>query len=552
MARKSRKNVVISTENQVEHIYKVAIYARLSFKDNNTKNTDTIQHQIDMIEEFISTQNDMVIFKKYIDNGRTGVDFNRPAFQEMMEDMLSKKFDCIIVRDLSRLGRDYISTGHYIENTFPYYNIRFISIKEGKDSANPDNDNTEFVLGLTNILNNLYAKDTSIKVWNTFDTKLKNGESLGTIPYGYLRDENKVNRLRINYEVSENIIKIFEMRLQNMSYTDIARVLNKQGVLSPYKYKVEKGMYLDKTNLTYKLWSAGMISYILKDIIYIGYKIERKQIKYYAENIPITILKKSEYKIISNSHQPIIDEDVFNKVQEMNNKISKKKSRKRYQPINSIFKGLVRCKECNKMLAKTKLSKDIKFYCRLTIENRDLDICCTEKIIFEKQLYKLIVKEISNHIALSKDFNQKLENIKTDRKYQQTKKRLDNKINKIEIEIQSISNKKVNLYTSFFENRINQETYLSSKNELEKLYEKLLLDKERTVEEQNKENFFIDKENEWIDNILKNQSIDNLTAELLNNLIDTIYLTADSEIEIVWKFQENYNQLSKYLGGLAI
>lgn len=552
MARKSRKNTDTTTQQQTLHIYKVAIYARLSAKDNATNNIDTIQHQIDVIEEYISNQNDMVVFKKYIDNGKAGTNFNRPAFEEMMEDMLAKKFDCIIVRDLSRLGRDYIATGHYIESTFPYYNIRFISIKEGKDSANPDDDNTEFVLNLTNIINTLYAKDISTKVWNTLDTKLKNGETLGTIPYGYLRDENTINKLKINYEVSDNIVKIYEMRLAGKSYTDIARELNKLNILSPFLYKAND-YNADTSKYKLRLWNIGYVSDILNNIVYTGDKVERKNIKFYAKNIPKTNLDKSEYKIIENSHPAIIDKEVFLKVQEINNICSKTKNKRKKEKVEkSIFNGLVRCKECGLILTKSKIAKGVKFYCRLTNANRGLDICCKEKSVFENELYELIVNEIRVHIALSNNFIQKLEHLKNDTKYLKSQTNFNTQINKIDSQLKSISNQKVNLYTSFFEKQITQETYILKKNESESLYEKLVSDKEVILEEQKKENFFLEQQNQWIDNILKNQSIDVLTAELLNELIETIYITKCNEVEIVWKFQENLKQLTKYLGGVAI
>lgn len=553
MARKSRKDFIKDENTNVKHVYKVAIYSRLSVKNNNKKdnNDDTIENQINIIKDFIKTQDDMEIYKVFSDNGYTGTNYDRPSFQAMMEDMIAEKFDCIIVKDLSRLGRDYIATGHYIEQTFPFYNIRFISLKEGKDSAKIDDSSAEFMVGVTNITNNLYSKETSVKVFNVFDNKLKAGECMGHCPYGYRRSETEKNRLVIDEEVADNVRRIFKLRLTGMSFAEISRNLNRDKIIPPTLYRNLKANINNQSKrqiLT--TWQPKVVNDIVNNLIYTGDKVERKSMKSYAKGIEERRLKKDEFKIIKKTHKAIIDKKIFNAVQKINEK-NKNTSVKKNKNVN-IFKGILRCKECGATMKQRILVNSVNYYCCYSNINRGLDNCCTSKTIQSSIIEDVILEQIRINIELSIDLNNKLLTWKNNKSKRKNQIEINKNIKSIDAEIQKIDSKKLNLFEQYANDEISEDLFLTTKAEFDNVEEMFLQDKQALLIELDKENLMMNNHNQWIDSVLKYQKVEKLDRMLLDELVEVIYVTREKEIEIIWKFQDNFKQLTDKLGGIIL
>ena len=282
---------------------------------------------------------DLRILIIYIDDGYSGTNFNRPGFEKLLQDMKNKKINCIIVKDLSRFGRNHIQSDDYIENIFPALNIRFISVIENIDSfENPDSiDN--LIVPFKNLLNDAYAKDISKKVKSALTAKRLNGEFIGTsATYGYLKDPKDKHKLIIDKAVSKYVIEIFNSIIGGKLASKIANELNKNNILTPATYKRKNE--LESNNIeTDKRWNAKMINKMLKDRIYVGDLIQgKKKVENYRSHKLITT-KKDEWIIIQNNHEPIISKDKFDKVQKIIEKnkcarSNKEKDENSYHKIN--------------------------------------------------------------------------------------------------------------------------------------------------------------------------------------------------------------------------
>lgn len=252
-------------------VHKTAIYARLS-REDNLNSSDSIENQLALLNEYVSNRPYLQLAGTFVDNGYTGTDFDRPEWQKLMEAVQAKEIDCIVVKDLSRLGRNYIETGEFLEKICPFFGIRFIAINDGFDTDTVEASG-QLSVSLSNIINDYYAKDISRKVSSALRSKMENGDFIGAWEkYGYIKDPNNKNQLIINPETAPVVKQIFLWRSEGMSYMGINKKLNDSGVLSPGQYKANRGIV---TNNNQKdrviLWNKHMITEILKDITYLGH-----------------------------------------------------------------------------------------------------------------------------------------------------------------------------------------------------------------------------------------------------------------------------------------
>lgn len=249
MARKSRKNMPVAVAEPTDNLtakavlsmdkeakpYQVGIYARLSFESEANKERDTVDTQIAYIREFINSQDDMVEVEVYADISVTGTTFERPEFDRMIQDIRAGRINTVITRDLSRLGRNYVEAGNYIERVFPFLDVRYIAITDDFDTARPG---TDLSVPLKNIVNEYYSKDLSKKVeTGKHSIWAQGGFSEGTPPYGYYRATDGSRKLLIDEEVSDNVVRIFNMFLDGEGYGSIAKTMQSEGILSPPKYR---------------------------------------------------------------------------------------------------------------------------------------------------------------------------------------------------------------------------------------------------------------------------------------------------------------------------
>lgn len=317
VSRKKQNNPTTPADTPVR-IWKTALYVRLSVEDNG-KDSDSVENQTTLLEDYVANHPNLKKVALFVDNGYTGTDFLRPEFNRMMEAVQAEIVDCIIVKDLSRLGRNYIETSQFIEKICPFYNLRFIAVNDSYDTATVTSEG-QLSASLQNIVNDYYAKDISRKVTSALQAKMERGDYIGNYaPHGYRKDPENKNHLLIDPETSPVIRQIFEMRAEGISYMGICKKLNDAGIPSPGQHKLNQGI---ETNNNKKkrtvLWNKHKITEILKDIVYIGHLAQKKGSQCLYGGIPYHITSEDEWIVVKNTHEPLISEELFERVQQIN------------------------------------------------------------------------------------------------------------------------------------------------------------------------------------------------------------------------------------------
>ena len=316
-----------------------AIYVRISQEDEKSSVSESIQNQISYLKQYLF-QNDMTLYEIYCDDGFSGLNFERPAFQKMIQDIENGMINCVVVKDLSRLGRDYIGIGYFTEQYFPQKNIQFIAVNDNIDTEN-ESIQQEFI-PFKALLNDFYAKDISKKIKASFHTKRQNGQFIGAFaPYGYQKDNNNKNHLVIEPDTSNVVQNIFMWYLQGENMTSIAQKLNDCGVPSPAVYKMMH-TYYQNTNVKYGLWTQQTIKNILSNETYAGNITQGKTKKINYKNKKLKKIPKQYWIVKQNTHKPIIDYTIFQYVQTMLNQ----KSQKTNQKSMHLLSGLLYCGDC--------------------------------------------------------------------------------------------------------------------------------------------------------------------------------------------------------------
>lgn len=371
-------------------VFQTALYARLSVEDSGKQDNEVIQNQIRVMKEFVRNNSSITIFGIYVDNGWTGTDFKRPEFHKMMKAVEQKKIDCIIVKDLSRFGRNYIEAGMYLEKVLPLLGVRFIAITDGLDTLTAD-FSSELYFPLKNIVNDMYAKDISKKVSSSLYIKAERGECGGGVaPYGYKKNGTK---LEIDMETAHIVRRIFFMRADGKSYHAIARQLNEEGVLSPSAYRYQKGIV---KNERYKnvLWKRHVLTSLLENRVYVGELIRGKTKKALYQGIVLKNVSRDQQKVFPNAHSAIIDKTLFDKVQTISEKRRNKHIRSlgKYNYLGKeedLFGFRVVCGDCGYVLGmhRNVVRETAVYYtyiCPNFVENRNL--VCISKNIKKKDL----------------------------------------------------------------------------------------------------------------------------------------------------------------------
>ena len=472
MARKSK---YFSNDEENKKIWSTALYIRLSQEDGDNGQekleSNSITSQKNILNEFVMEQTDFKVYDIYIDDGFTGTDFNRPSFTRLLEDMKNKKINCIIVKDLSRLGRNYIEVGNYIEQVFPLFNIRFIAINDNVDSfQNPSSTNT-ILVPFKNLINDEYSRDTSIKIKSSLNSKKRKGEFVGSFaPYGYIKNKKDKHKLEIDEVAAKWVKKIFYWKVNcGLGNIAICHKLNELGILNPTGHKKIE-LKQNYNNFGIKdneyTWTPSTIRNILKNEVYIGNTVQgKRKAKSYKihkiENVP-----EEEWVRVENTHEPIIEKELFCKAQELSNKDTRVE--KRTNKL-SVFAGILKCNECkramNKKSSTNKSGKTYEYYICSTYRKKSNKLCTKhtikvdnlekavlyainyhiEKLINPEEIVKKVEKEIKNKPILKNDF--------------------ENIIIKKKNEMNRISSFKKSLYEDWKNEYITREEYLQYKQE---------------------------------------------------------------------------------------
>lgn len=324
MARTKRKvNPMVPKcvqETPKQRIYRAGGYVRLSVEDSGRPGADTIENQKELVRGYIEGRSDMELGGMYCDNGRTGTDFSRPEFERMMQDIKTGIIDCVVVKDLSRFGRNYRETGNYLERIFPFLDVRFVAVSDQFDTLDARRNLDGYMIPLKNMMNEAYSRDISKKVGSGYAIKQRKGEFTGTwAAYGYQKCADDPHRIEPNGETAPVVQDIFKKRILGMGYTQIARELNRQGIASPARYHYLKGDARSE-RYAHTEWSPKVVHDILVNEVYLGHMVQGRKRQSFSEGKKQQLLPHAEWMVVRNTHDPLIDEDTFQKVQGLQNR----------------------------------------------------------------------------------------------------------------------------------------------------------------------------------------------------------------------------------------
>lgn len=510
--------------------------------------SNSVTSQRTLLNEFIEEHDDFTIYDTYIDDGFTGTDFNRPSFQRLLEDMRNGNINAVIVKDLSRLGRNYIEVGNYIEQVFPLFNIRFIAINDAVDSfKNPSSTNT-IMVPFKNLINDEYCRDTSTKIRTSLQGKQKKGEFIGAFSaYGYRKDPKDKHKLVIDQSVADIVKQIFDWNVnEGLGKIAICHRLNDLGILNPTGHKkIELGQNYSNFGIQDNtfLWTPSTVRNILKNEVYIGNTIQGKRRTKSYKVHKVEPVPKEEWVRVENTHEPIIDKETFEKAQELSRRDTKVSQKTKEL---SVWAGFLKCADCkramNKKSSTNKRGITYEYYICSTYRKKSDKICTKHTIKIEK-LEKIVLQVINLHIKFFMHMEGLTKQINEDNFQDDRSRNIDRRIETKQNEIMKISNFKRTLYEDWKNEDITREEYLEYKQKYENDIKRLKQNIERLENEKQKyENQSISS-NEWIEKFKEKKGITELSRDMMMELIDCIYVKENGDIIMKFKFEDEIKNI---------
>lgn len=535
-------------KTNLQQIYIADAYYRLSRDDGDKIESDSIVNQKALVKEFLKVNPDIQIHEEKVDDGYTGVNFKRPAFISMMEDIKAGKVNCVIVKDLSRFGRNYIESGRYIEKIFPYLGVRFISITDNIDSISSLDSTNELMIPFKNLMNDAYCRDISIKVRSHLDIKRKNGQFIGSFaPYGYIKSPENKNQLIVDEQTANVVRRIFDWKLDGMSGGRIADKLNELGVPTPYQYKQMNGekFYCGYQKYTEMRWSAATVNHILRNEVYTGALIQGKT---YSPNYKVRKRmkkKESEWIRCENNHEPIITKEEFQLIREMfliDTRVSPE------EEALYLFSGLVKCGWCGgNMTRKTVTVNGKKYVYLVCAENKKKNNCKNNKAISIKKFEEVIRKVINLHIEKVFDMNNMLNAVKTTPFNRYVLGKMNGIILEKEKDIEKKNNYIKTAYGDYVDGILSKREYDELKEFFQESIQNLHKEIQAIKQEKKQQEKNQGERTGWIKDFLEYRGFQKLSRKLLLKLVEEIRIYDKDRIEVIFKFQSEYEEICKYL-----
>ena len=536
------------TETHSNKIYRAGAYLRLSKEDADKDISDSIVNQRDLVLDFIKSRADIEVAGEFIDDGFSGVDFQRPAFLRLIREVEAGKIDCIICKDLSRFGRNYIEAGRYIEGMFPDKNIRFIAINDGYDSLSR-HQSDDLIIPFRNVINDAYCRDISLKIRSQLQIKRRKGEFIGPfVAFGYLKAEEDAHRLVIDENAADVVRDIFAWKLEGMSQQGIANRLNDMGVLSPLDYKQSIGMnYKSSFQINSRSkWTAVAVGRILKNEIYIGVLVQGKTSTPNHKVRRVVAVPESEWVRIKNNHDAIISPDVFSSVQQ----ILKQDIRIAPQRETAyLLSGLLFCGDCGKNLIRNCVKQNGREYGYYMCVRSRMEKSCTSHRIRDVKLEQAVLTIFKQHIVNLMDMEHMLEFVNNLPMKRDSIKQTDRLILQKTEEIERYVRLKTRLFESMDDGLIDKTEYANMKRSYD---EKQHIAEDALVKLKDEYTSLCEStgSHEWIDRFKVHKDIEELNRSVVVSLIDRITVYEDRRVEVTFKYQHNYEMALDYIQGI--
>ena len=526
-------------QNTQNKIWNATLYLRLSRDDGDKEESNSITGQRELLRDYISQRPEFREYAVRVDDGFSGSTFERPSFQKMIEDVKAGRTDCIIVKDLSRFGRNYLDAGEYIEKIFPFLGVRFIAVNDNYDSLGDKKASDDLIIPFKNLINEAYCRDISVKIRSQLEIKRKNGQFLGSFAaFGYLKDEQNKNKLVVDQYAADIVRDIFKWKLEGVSPQDIADALNKLGVLSPMEYKRSLGMKFTtsfKTNAK-ATWSAGTVIRILKNPIYSGVLVQGKETTpSYKVHKRIT-KDESEWSVIEDSHEAIISKIDFDSVQ----KVLKCDTRR--SPGGKavgLFSGMVFCGDCGASMVRKTVPAGEKKYVYYVCSAHKQNKSCSPHRMRDTTLEEIVLDSLKQHISEVVDMSELLAITDTAPLRTAQAQKVQRQLDKKHEEYEKLQKLLMSLYENLADGIIDREEYTRLKasfttraDEAEKQMDAL--------REQLEDIHNHGTENAWMNEFVRRQGLTSLDRAVVVALIDKILIHSNDVVEIIYRWQDEF------------
>ena len=510
--------------------YHAALYIRLSKEDESEGPSQSVQNQESLLREFVQ-QHRLSVYDTYVDDGWSGTNFDRPSFQRMIADIEAKKVNMVITKDLSRLGRDYIMTGHYMERYFPEHRVRYISLLDGIDTGvdSTANDITPFRA----IMNDMYAKDISKKIKSVKRDKQRKGQFIGGKPvYGYKMHPTEKNKIVIDEEVAPIVRRVFALALSGMSCRNIAVLLNQEGIPTPATYAnlpvARPGPYTG-------LWSSERISDMLQNETYIGNMVQGRSVKISYKSKKCLKQGPANWVIVEGTHEPLVDAETFRKVRMLVN--SRKHTRSR--TYDFLLKGLIFCHECGYPLAvlnrKNAMGEDVLYFVCRTYQRFTKAGVCSSHSIKEKTVTDAVIDKVREVCRAYLNPDELLPMAREAVENSRKQSSLETELQAVQSKIDSLTANLDRMYTDRLNGLLPEEDFQRIFNRA-KLDRKLLEEKRQELELRKKSSVRPeDRAKELVQRFIETAGE---SRELLVSLIERVELTEDKEVIIKFRFAQ--------------
>lgn len=523
------------------------IYVRISDEEKKRGTYDSIGNQIKILKA-LAVKKGLTNLKVYRDDSRTGGNFHRPEFNRMISDIENHKVNCVLVKDLSRFGREHIDGDYYLEIFLPKHNVRFITQHEGFDSYLDPQRMNSIEAPLINLFNEQYLRQVSNSTKASLKVKRKEGKYVQPqVPYGYLRSPLDKYKLIVDEDVRHVIEDIFTMYLSNKSLDEIAHILNLRGVLPPSQYKRKRKKRAVNPNV---VWHGAVIKTILSQDILTGNMVQGKTVAYSYKVKTRIPLPKEQWIIVKNTHEAIIDEDTFNKVQVLLSKQTRPKTgvKDPHMAKPSVLAGFVVCADCLTQMQRTKITRDgrVHYYFRCKTNKQLGPSSCTSHLIAENVILDVLLSSLNSLIDGFVDIEAALRR-NANNETSLMRKRLLHQLDAANMERERIAKTRAAVYHSYInklDDTLTDEAYMHLRDNfkwMDKENRELISSLKQDLEKlQNGDEYMT----EFMRRFGHYQGITELTREIVASLVERILIYEDKSIRIEFKFQD---EIKRYM-----
>lgn len=559
MARKSRYASEVKQQKKTATLL-AGVYARLSIEDADDEEQNSIGNQKKIVLDYLKDKDGIAVAEYYVDNGYTGMNFNRPDFKRMMSDLRSGKINCVIVKDVSRLGRHFVVTSEFVEKIFPMMGVRLICINDDYDSSGDNCDSAALLLPFKMVMNDSYVKDISKKIRSSITAKMDSGQylpSASSIPYGYIRNAEQ-NTFDIDEEVAPIVVRIFEMRANGVALNSIAKTLNDEAIPCPGKLRYLRGI-TKAAKYENALWIHGTLRKILMDQVYIGNRVHNR-VKRDKVGMKKTRRSEEEWQIIKNAHEPIVSVELFEAVQFAMSETAAKRNayKKQGAPVidyRDIFRDKVYCGDCDSLMRACKglgranengERKAVVYYDCGRYLDSGRAVCFTH-YVRQEDIMETLRHALDTQLRTAVDLEQFIKEVQSLPKVVRHESSVQSQLMSIQSKRRHMESRLEQLIVDLAEGLIDKEEYIYAKGRYNAEYEHLLEEENRLFTSSKKLGNIVASSNKWIQFVKEYRAIPEVDRKAVEYLVKRINIYPDKRIQIILNYEDPFRQISEYI-----